>query len=255
MHIERACRNKKLTVNDKVNSTKHVEPRKGYVRTNKKKHVNQVEYIGKDEDESDENEFSHVMSVSSNSDGYWVTPLLDGEAVPMQVDTGLAVSLVAESTYLEKWPHLCPKEANLTLKSYTGELVPLSGFVDVTVELNKQKAKLPLYIVKGNSHTALIGRAWLEKIKLNSQKVHLVAKEYTSLQNILRKHAEVFGDELGNMKDNMVKLAIKPDSKPKCLKARPVPYAIKPKVETELHRLEETGVLKKVSGPHPLFLY
>ncbi|KAL0161209.1 hypothetical protein M9458_044934, partial [Cirrhinus mrigala] len=137
-HIELACQNKKLTVNEKVNPTKH-EPRKGYVRKNKKNCVNQVEYIGKDEDESDENEFSHVMSVSSNSDGYWVTPLLDGEAIPMQVDTGSAVLLVAESTYLEKWPHLCPKEVNLTLKSYTGELVPLSGVVDVTVELNKQK--------------------------------------------------------------------------------------------------------------------
>lgn len=57
----------------------------------------------------------------------------------------------------------------------------------------------------------------------------------------------MFRDELGNMKDITVKLAIKPDSKPKCLKARPVPYAIKPKVETELDRLEKTGVLKKVS--------
>ncbi len=73
--------------------------------------------------------------------------------------------------------------------------------------------------------------------------MHLVAKESTSLQNILRKHAEVFGDELGNMKDITVKLSIKP----KCLKARPVPYAIKPKVETDLDRLEKTGVLKKVS--------
>ncbi len=224
-----------------------MEPRKGYFRKTKKKRINQVEYTGKQEDESDENEFSHVMSVSSNSDGYWVTPLLDGEAFPMQVDTGAAVSLVAESTYLEKWPHLCPREANLTLKSCTGELVPLSGVVDVTVELNKQKVKLPLYIVKGSSHTALMGRAWLEKIKLNWQEVHLVAKESTSLQNILRKHAEVFGDELGNMKDITVKLAIKTDSKPKCLKACPVPYVIKPKVETELDRLEKTGVLQKVS--------
>lgn len=49
------------------------------------------------------------------------------------------------------------------------------------------------------------------------------------------------------MKDITVKLAIKSDSKPKCLKARPVPYAIKPKVETELDHLEKAGVLKKVS--------
>lgn len=86
---------KKLTVSEKVNPTKHVEPRKGYVRKTKKKHLNQVEYTGKQEDESDENEFSYVMSVSSNSDGYWVTPMLDRKAIPMQADTGAAVSLVA----------------------------------------------------------------------------------------------------------------------------------------------------------------
>lgn len=48
------------------------------------------------------------------------------------------------------------------------------------------------------------------------------------------------------MKEIFVKLAIKSDSKPKCLKARPVPYVIKPKMETELDCLENTGVLKKV---------
>lgn len=219
-------------------------------RNTKKKCVNQVEYTEVQENESDENEFSHVMSVSSNSDGYCVMPRLDGEAVPMQVDTGAAVLLVAESTCLEKWPHLCPREANLTLKSYTGELVPLSEVVDWTAELSKQKVKLPLYIVKGSSHTALMGRAWLEKIKLNWQEGDLVAKESTSLQNIPRKHAEVFGDELGNMKDITVKLAIKTDSKPKCLKARHDPYAIKPKVETELNHLEKTGVLKYSARRH-----
>uniref|UniRef100_A0A8C1M8Q9 ribonuclease H n=1 Tax=Cyprinus carpio TaxID=7962 RepID=A0A8C1M8Q9_CYPCA len=100
-------------------------------------------------------------------------------------------------------------------------------------------------MVKGGSHTALMGLAWLEKIKLNWQEVHLVAKEPSSLENILRKHSEVFGDELGNMKDITVKLAIKPEKLN--LKARPVPYTIKPKVETELDHLEKTGVLKKVS--------
>lgn len=75
------------------------------------------------------------------------------------------------------------------------------------------EGKITTKYVKGSSHTALMSRSWLEKIKLNWQEVHL-AKESTSLQNILRKHAEVFGDELGNMKDITVKLAVKPDCKP-----------------------------------------
>ncbi|KAG1935337.1 K02A2.6-like [Pimephales promelas] len=119
-HIERVCQNRKQ--NEKTNPAKPGEFKKSYVRKLKKKNVNQVKYSGKQqEDESDETEYSHVMSVSSNSDGYWVTPLLDGKAVPMQVDTGAAVSLMAESTYREKWPYLCLKEAKLSLKTYTGK--------------------------------------------------------------------------------------------------------------------------------------
>ena len=76
-----------------------------------------------------------------------------------------------------------------------------------------------------------------------------VAKEDTNLQGILRKHTDVFKGELGIMKD----ITVKPDSKPKCFKARPVPYAIKPKVEFELNILVESGLLDPVNGLHPLF--
>nr|XP_055038341.1 uncharacterized protein K02A2.6-like [Misgurnus anguillicaudatus] len=48
------------------------------------------------------------------------------------------------------------------------------------------------------------------------------------------------------MKDIAVKLTVKPDSQPRCLKARPVAYAIKPKVEAELERLVQAGVLRPV---------
>lgn len=134
-----------LNVNEKANLSSPWNEKRSYAKQSKKKHRNQVDYAAKQqEDESDENEFAHVISMSSNSEGYWVTPLLDGKGIPMQVDTGAAVSLMAESTYQENWPFLSPTEATMTLKTYTGEAVPLLGVVDVTVELNKQKVKLPL---------------------------------------------------------------------------------------------------------------
>lgn len=195
---------------------------------------------------SEGEESLHVMSISDNGYGYWVTPLLDGNAVRMQVDTGAAISLLSEAVYKEKLHHLTLQPTKMTLKTYTGEIVPVRGSVIVTVELNKQKVKLPLYIVKGN-HPALLGRTWLEKIKLNWQEIHMVAKEDTNLQGILGKHVDVFKGDLGSMKDITVQLTVKPDSKPKCFKARPVPYAIKPKVEIELNRLVESGVLDPVN--------
>ena len=103
------------------------------------------------------------------------------------MDTGAAVSLVSEVVYKEKLNHLTPQPTKITLKTYTGETVPVRGIVTVTVKLNKQEVKLPLYIVKG-SQPALLGCTWLEKIKLNWQEIHMVAKvEDIKLPGILRK--------------------------------------------------------------------
>jgi hypothetical protein len=112
-----------------------------------------------------------------------------------------------EAVYKEKLHHLTLQPTKMTLKTYTGEIVPVRGSVIVTVELNKQKVKISLYIVKGN-HPALLGHTWLEKIKLNWQEIHMVAKEDTNLQGILRKHADVdvFKGDRGSMKDITVKL-------------------------------------------------
>ncbi|XP_021353194.1 uncharacterized protein K02A2.6-like [Mizuhopecten yessoensis] len=49
------------------------------------------------------------------------------------------------------------------------------------------------------------------------------------------------------MKDIKAKLNLKPDAVPKFCKSRPVPYAIRPKVEAEINRLVEENVLTKVT--------
>lgn len=102
-----------------------------------------------------------------------------------------------------------------------GEAVPLLGTTDVKVELNGQTAKLPLFVVKG-----VMGRSWLRA------EVHRMTKEETGLTNVLKKHAAVFGEDLG-MRRLTLKLNIKPDSQPKYLKGRTVSYGIRSKVEVD----------------------
>ncbi|KAK7909343.1 hypothetical protein WMY93_014027 [Mugilogobius chulae] len=238
-HIERACRNKKM----QTSKQQKVKKKAGF---HKKKHVNKMEL--EHEDASSDSDEVHVLSIrDEDDDGYWVTPLLEKKPVRMQIDTGTRVSLVSEVLYKEKLQHLPLKETKLKLRTYTGGHVQVLGVVDVTVEHNNQKQVLPLHIVSGN-RPALLGRKWLKKLKLNWQEVFMVVdKETSPLNEILKRYPKVFDGELGSMKDITVKLAVKPDSTPKCLKARPVPYAIKPKVEAEIDRLVKSGVLEPVS--------
>ena len=48
------------------------------------------------------------------------------------------------------------------------------------------------------------------------------------------------------MKLHTAKVRVRADTKPKFNKARPVPYTLKPAIETELDKLVEQGVLKPV---------
>jgi len=64
---------------------------------------------------------------------------------------------------------------------------------------------------------------------------------------VLAKHEPVFENGLGTMKQFKAKLHLKPHSLPKFIKARPVPFAVLPKVEVELGQLEKDGVLEKVT--------
>ncbi|XP_039518223.1 uncharacterized protein K02A2.6-like [Pimephales promelas] len=200
-----------------------------------------------DTDSSSEEVPLNILAIEGDSKGYWVSPIIEGEPVRMEIDTGAAVSIVSDAVYHKTLKHVYLKPSKIVLKTYTGEPVTIKGVMDVEVELNGQSATLPLYVVKGK-YPALLGRQWMEKIKLDWLTVRMVSRENTELRGVLEKHTDVFKDELGTMKDITAKLDIKPDGKAKCCKARPVPYAIRSKVETALEDLVTSGVIVPVSN-------
>ena len=76
---------------------------------------------------------------------------------------------------------------------------------------------------------------------------------------MLDKYSDVFENKLGSFTSAKAKLTLKDDSQARFLKARPMPYALKRKVEEELRRLQNEGILTKVewsgvNGPHRLCL-
>lgn len=78
--------------------------------------------------------------------------------------------------------------------------MPTKGVINVTVQVNGQTAKLPLYVVEGN-FSSLLGRSWLEELILDWPALGRLSKEDSRLTTMLNKHSEVFKEELGNMKD------------------------------------------------------
>lgn len=104
-HIERACKN-----NKKTPPCINTGPKKKHHQKFKQKHVNQIENTQQTQSdlETEDEDALCVLSVSGDERGYWLTSLLDGKPVCMQVDTGAAISLVSEMTFKEMLPHHTP---------------------------------------------------------------------------------------------------------------------------------------------------
>ena len=88
--------------------------------------------------------------------------------VRMEVDTGAAVSIISEAMYKESFADVPLGGSNVTLKTYTGQVIPVRGQFVAKVTYGDQTADLPLIVVKGNG-PALCGRNWLESILGNFQ--------------------------------------------------------------------------------------
>ena len=68
----------------------------------------------------------------------------------------------------------------------------------------------------------------------------------TKLKEVLDRHADVFDGGLGCLKDVQIDLTMDEKVKPKFFKPRTVPFVWKAKVEEELTRLEQQGIISPV---------
>ena len=89
-----------------------------------------------------------------------------------------------------------------------------------------------------------MGRNWLAKIKLDWKNIHRLQE--ASLEDMLDRHKQVFLTDLGNMKGYTAKIFVEKEATPKYCKARPVPYAMRERVEEELDSLVKEGTLEPV---------
>ena len=187
-----------------------------------------------------------------SSNVIWVDLKVEGKPLKMELDTGSAVSIIPHDLYMEKFNDKPLHKTELMLKTYSGENITPVGVLKANVEYkDQQPLLLDLYVVKSKD-PVLMGRDWLYKIRLDwyaikslqvSQATPL-AKE--RLQTMPDKYSDVFEDKLGTFTSAKAKLTLREDSQAHFCKARAVPYALRPKVEEELRRLQKEGILTKV---------
>ena len=188
-----------------------------------------------------------IKSVSSNGSSSYspIMVTIEIENIPLQLelDTGSAVSVISWKTYQDMFSEVPLKDTKVTLKTYTGELIEPKGVIEVTVSYQSVNyPDLQLFVVEHDA-SPILGCSWLDWPSSKSIEVNKNQK----LQDILDSHRELFGSEMGKMKNFKATIVVEDDCQPKFCRPRPVAYALRNKVEAELDRLQKTGVISPVS--------
>ena len=167
----------------------------------------------------------------------------------MEIDTGASVSLVSERTYqvtLEGRPRLEP--TMMQLHTYSRQAVKILGrlTVDVRVDQQHNSERLPLRVVEGDGPN-LQGRDWLHILHLDWWDVRRLTVTASDVERIYGEIPEVFRS-LGRYTGKPLSITVKTDAHPRFFKARAVPFALKEKVEQQLRKEMEQGVLYPVKS-------
>ena len=231
-HISRVCRNRQ-----------HKGGReRGYTANVVDEHTTQADTSSKN------TEYTLFPIKSLPTTPPWRTVLtINGIQMEMEIDTGASVSLISKSTFDKfqssaAFPPLTNEQIKLC--TYTGEEINVLGSISVTAKSENCTSTLPLLVVEGNG-PSLMGQNWLSELRLDWKTVHAMSISH-SLEDVLEQNKEIFQKGLGKIKDVEAKLHVDTQIKPLYFKAHSVPFALRQKVEHELERLENQGIITPV---------
>lgn len=176
----------------------------------------------------------------------YATVIVNQAPIRMEIDTGAALSVISETTYQHTWersqaPQL--QGTRIKLRTYTGQEIPVKGELHVMVEHGSERKELVLIVTRGQG-PSLLGRNWLETLKLNWKEVYYIHQP-SPLDKILQAHEAVFRNELGTIQGVAAKIEVDPQVRPQFFRPRPVPFSLRQKVEKELERLEREGIIQR----------
>ena len=107
--------------------------------------------------------------------------------------------------------------------------MPVLGTMNIDLRYQKRRAAVTVIVVESDGSN-LLGRDGIIALKLKWSSVHQLQQSST-IEAILKKHNDVFSDELGLITGVQATFNIDPSVKPRFMKARPVAYASRQKAD------------------------
>ena len=193
-----------------------------------------------------------------NHHRYTLEMKINGKPCMMELDTAADFSIMSKGEYFEKFADKPLTPSQVTLKTYTGEVLEVLGEMYCDIMYKGKQYSLPILVANYDAKPTLLVKNWLRHIKLEWGEIFCIPKgdalnADSQLNDLLSKYSELFTESYEGMRGLEAHITMRDDTRPVFVKARRVPYALKEQVERalkeqverELDKLERNGVIKK----------
>ena len=201
-----------------------------------------------DDDSSDEPAFvSCVNSVGRSS----LFTKLDVVGTPCRflLDTGASLNLLNRK-FVPEGTELSAAEP---VYLYDKTELPILGKCILRVVNEKTRKRYDVLFSVVETGASLLGLNAILKMRLmyvSPSVVRRVEKmsQQIAWDHLTKKHSKLFGKDLGAIRGVKVHISMQENAEPVFCRARPVPYALKAKVDTALNQAIEDGAITKVES-------
>ena len=178
-----------------------------------------------------------------------------GIKIEMQLDSGADVTIINTDTW-EKIGTPGLDKSSVSLSAANGTPIEVLGCFEVQFRCQGFTGHGRCFVAK--SVDQLLGIEWLDQLPPFAKAFNAIccqveqkSVEVGSLSKELSdKYPEVFKEELGRCSMKKAEFRIKEGSCPIFCRPRKIPFTVEKAVDTELDRLVQAGVLKKVDYSH-----
>jgi len=187
----------------------------------------------------------------------YINVYIESNLVRLQFDTGSDITIISKENF-DKLNIKNTESVDQSARSATGEL-PLMFQFRCKVKFQQEERQLICRVTSINDLNVM-GLDWMHAFQLEGQSIDSVCHQiqnsqgsvdHSAIENkitqIKSSFSDVFDGKMGLCNKTKANLQTKPDAQPIFRPKRPVAYAVQQLVETELQRLQESGIIEPVN--------
>ena len=169
----------------------------------------------------------------------------------MEIDSGAERTTIPWSIFQDSLGKVCDlTPTSITLHQYDQSPLKVKGQCQVTVKVNERVIEASFVVVDVSTQYPLFGRDWMSLLGFDVSALIQEATQVLSTSvggstadHLCSKYADVFKEDLGVLRGIEATVSVDTNATPKFHRYRPVPFAVKDKVEKTLKAQVAEGEL------------